>query len=79
MAQVTRQMSAYAENACQQGVRLHSITRHMLGLFTGQKGALLAARPCEQARGEAATASLIAETAQICLARQGAVSNRKVA
>ena len=33
----------------------------------------------EQARGEAATASLIAETAQICLARQGAVSNRKVA
>ena len=80
LVQVTRQMSAYAENACQQGVRLHSITRHMLGLFTGQKGARYWRRSLgEQARGEAATASLIAETAQICLARQGAESNRKVA
>ena len=80
LAQVTQQMSAYAEIARQEGVRLHSITRHMLGLFTGLKGARYWRRTLgEQARSEAAMASLIAETAKICLAQQGAISNRKVA
>ena len=80
LAQITQQMSAYAEAAQQEGVRLHSITRHMLGLFTGQKGARYWRRTLgEQARDGDAAASLIAETAKICLAQQGAVSNRKVA
>lgn len=36
---VARQMMDYAREQVEKGVRLHSITRHMLGLFQGQPGA----------------------------------------
>lgn len=80
LQQIAEEMSCYAKTAAQKGVRLHSVTRHMLGLFTGLKGARYWRRTLgEQARRDTAQASLIAETAKICLAQQGASSNRKVA
>ncbi len=36
---VIRQMAEYAEQQMQRGVRLHHITRHLLGLFVGMPGA----------------------------------------
>jgi len=36
---VVRMMAAYAGRQLAAGVRLHHVTRHMLGLFTGQPGA----------------------------------------
>lgn len=36
---VVDQLAAYAEQACSNGERLHSITRHILGLFQGMPGA----------------------------------------
>jgi len=36
---VVREMAAYAGRQLAAGVRLHHVTRHMLGLFTGQPGA----------------------------------------
>ena len=80
LQQIAEEMSFYAKTAAQKGVRLHNITRHMLGLFTGLKGARYWRRTLgEQARRDTAEASLIAETAKICLAQQDASSNRKVA
>lgn len=38
---IAEQMAEYARKQQAQGVRLHSITRHMLGLFAGQRGARL--------------------------------------
>ena len=32
-------MAAYAERELARGERLHSITRHMLGLYSGEPGA----------------------------------------
>lgn len=36
---VVQDMLPYIENECAKGQKLHSITRHMLGLFTGRPGA----------------------------------------
>jgi tRNA-dihydrouridine synthase A len=38
---VVRVMIAYAREQIKKGVRLHSITRHMLGLYQGQRGAAM--------------------------------------
>ena len=38
-AEIVRAMASYAERQLSQGVRLHHITRHMLGLYSGQPGA----------------------------------------
>jgi tRNA-dihydrouridine synthase A len=38
-AQVVRRMLPYIEQQCAAGIPLHNITRHMLGLFQGQRGA----------------------------------------
>lgn len=38
---VVRGMLAYAREHIEKGVRLHSITRHMLGLYQGQRGAAM--------------------------------------
>ena len=37
--QVIAQLLPYIEQQCRQGVRLHAISRHILGLFQGQPGA----------------------------------------
>jgi tRNA-dihydrouridine synthase A len=37
--QVVRQMAEYAQRQQRKGVRLHHITRHMLGLYNGEPGA----------------------------------------
>jgi len=37
--QVINKMAEYAEHQLRSGVRLHHITRHMLGLYSGQPGA----------------------------------------
>ena len=77
---IAQQMSDYAEKEIEKGVRLHNITRHMLGLFTGLRGARTWRRTLgEQARDNPEAASLIAQTAQTCLALQDENSNRKVA
>ena len=36
---IARAMLLYAERECAAGTRLHAITRHMLGLFSGRPGA----------------------------------------
>ena len=38
-ADIVRQMADYAERQLAGGVRLHHITRHMLGLYAGRPGA----------------------------------------
>lgn len=38
-AEVVRRMQAYAEREAARGVRLHHVTRHMLGLYHGRPGA----------------------------------------
>ena len=37
--QIIEQLIPYIEQQCQQGIRLHAISRHILGLFQGQPGA----------------------------------------
>ena len=37
--QIVRQMAEYAERQLARGVRLHHISRHMLGMFNGRPGA----------------------------------------
>ena len=39
--EVVNQLLAYASEECKNGVKLHSITRHILGLFQGQRGAAI--------------------------------------
>ncbi len=56
-------MTAYAEQQMAQGVALHAITRHMLGLCAGMRGAKQFRRKLgEEARLAEASASLIAQT-----------------
>ena len=38
-AQVIRKMAGYTESQLRRGVRLHHITRHMLGMYSGRPGA----------------------------------------
>ena len=61
-------MSAYAAREMDKGVRLHSITRHMLGLMAGQKGAKIWRRTLgEEARSAGQKPTLIGEVMQACL------------
>ena len=64
---VACKMVDYAQQQIDQGVRLHSITRHMLGLYTSQKGARIFRRHLgEFARQPDAKPNLIEEAARYC-------------
>lgn len=75
---IAYKMAAYAEAQMQQGVRLHSITRHMLGLFTGTRAARHWRRCLgETARAKEAHSDMIVKTAELCYNADGA--DRQVA
>ena len=58
--QIARQMAAYASEQMAGGARLHDITRHMLGLYSGLRGAKIWRRELGEAtRGPAADPALI--------------------
>ena len=58
--QIARQMAAYASEQMVGGARLHDITRHMLGLYSGLRGAKIWRRELGEAtRGPAADPALI--------------------
>ena len=60
-------MADYADDVTRQGVPLHSVTRHMLGLFHGQRGARLWRRQLgEEARHRDDGGMLIREAAAAC-------------
>ena len=60
-------MADYADEATATGVPLHSITRHMLGLYHGQRGARLWRRRLgEDARNRTDGGTLIREVAAVC-------------
>ena len=64
---VAFKMADYARNQMQDNVRLHSITRHMLGLYAGMKGARIFRRHLgELARDANADPAIIEEAAQFC-------------
>ena len=64
---IAQQMVDYARTQIEQGVRLHSITRHMLGLYTGLKGARIFRRHLgELARAADADPYLIQQAAEYC-------------
>jgi tRNA-dihydrouridine synthase A len=66
---VLQAMTHYAATQMQDGIPLHAITRHMLGLFHGKKGARLwRQRLGEEARNEGVSADLILTAASSCLA-----------
>ncbi|MCI4662873.1 MAG: tRNA dihydrouridine(20/20a) synthase DusA [Neomegalonema sp.] len=63
---VLEQMLPYIEARMREGVRLHSITRHMLGLFAGRPGARLYRRHLsEHAHKDGATPALLLEAAAL--------------
>lgn len=65
---VLQAMTLYAAAQMQDGIPLHAITRHMLGLFHGKKGARLwRQRLGEEARKEGISAELILTAASSCL------------
>ena len=60
-------MADYADCRTAEGVPLHSITRHMLGLYHGQRGARLWRRHLgEEARNRLDGGALIREVAAAC-------------
>ena len=60
-------MADYADSCVADGVPLHAITRHMLGLYHGQRGAKLWRRRLgEEARDRRDGGALIRETAAAC-------------
>jgi tRNA-dihydrouridine synthase A len=60
-------MAKYAETTTKTGVPLHSITRHMLGLYAGQPGAKYWRRQLgENARKAISPGDLIRETSAVC-------------
>ena len=60
-------MADYADSCVADGVPLHAITRHMLGLYHGQRGAKLWRRRLgEEARDRHDGGALIRETATAC-------------
>jgi tRNA-dihydrouridine synthase A len=66
---VLQAMTHYAATQMQDGIPLNAITRHMLGLFHGKKGARLwRQRLGEEARNEGVSADLILTAASSCLA-----------
>lgn len=65
--QVAQVMAAYAEDMNKNGVPLHSITRHMLGLYAGQYGAKYWRRQLgEMPRNAANVGHLITDAAYVC-------------
>ncbi len=78
LAALTAQMTAYAGKQIQDGAVLHQITRHMLGLFTGFRGAREWRRTLgETARLDPENAQLISDAAQLCLRLNNEYSGRK--
>ena len=62
-------MADYADGMTKTGVPLHSITRHMLGLYAGQSGAKHWRRQlAEYARTVTAPGDFILETSAFCKA-----------
>jgi len=65
--EVAVRMADYADNRVAEGVPLHAITRHMLGLYHGQRGARLWRRHLgEEARNRRDGGALIREVAAAC-------------
>ena len=65
--QIAGAMADYADRRTAEGVPLHAITRHMLGLYHGQRGARLWRRHLgEEARNRADGGALIREVAAAC-------------
>ena len=69
LATIGAEMTSYAEAQMRGGVALHHITRHMLGLFNGMKGARQFRRQLsEEVRGGGCEASIISRVFEDCLA-----------
>ena len=65
--QIAGAMADYADRRTAEGVPLHAITRHMLGLYHGQRGARLWRRHLgEEARNRSDGGALIREVAAAC-------------
>lgn len=65
--QVAQAMAEYANSMTKTGVPLHSITRHMLGLYAGQSGAKYWRRQLgEMARNADDAGNFIIDTASFC-------------
>jgi len=65
--EIAGRMADYADSHVAEGVPLHAITRHMLGLYHGQRGARLWRRHLgEEARNRDDGGSLIREVATAC-------------
>ena len=65
--QIAGAMADYADRRTAEGVPLHAITRHMLGLYHGQRGARLWRRHLgEEARNRKDGGALIREVAAAC-------------
>ena len=65
---IAARMTSYAASEMEKGVRLHSITRHILGLMAGQKGAKIWRRTLgEDARIDGQSPALIQEVMKACL------------
>ena len=77
---VADRMAAYAAQQAENGVPLHSITRHMLGLFTGFKGARAFRRELgETARLAGTDSRLIKRAIETCLELNPFPDDKKVA
>jgi tRNA-dihydrouridine synthase A len=64
---IAASMADYADRHTAKGVPLHAITRHMLGLYHGQRGARLWRRHLgEEARNRSDGGALIREVAEAC-------------
>ncbi len=73
--EVARDMAYYANTVTAQGVPLHSITRHMLGLYHGQRGARIWRRHLgEEARSRKDGGTFICEVAAVCEAMNDALA-----
>ena len=69
-------MADYADMVIEQGGNLHQITRHMLGLFTGERGAKYWRRQLGEAtRLQPYNTDILRETAEFCCSQ----INREVA
>ena len=65
--QIAGAMADYADRRTAEGVPLHAITRHMLGLYHGQRGARLWRRHLgEEARNRRDSGALIRQVAAAC-------------
>ena len=74
------EMTSYAAEQLEQGVPLHSVTRHMLGLFAGFKGARAFRRELgETARLAPADSDLIVNAVSSCLDMNTIPDDKKVA